>query len=407
MLKSLVKNIHFGLSLFLIALAIGIVLLITPIFGNKSLIVRSGSMMPTVRVGDLIVVKGKTAVDTPQLGPLQKYQAGDVIAFKSPNNAKVLITHRIVGSQVKDNQVFYHTKGDANNEQDNFLVAERDIIGKGEAIIPYFGKLFAFAKTKNGFLLMVVLPAALVMLSELSNIIKELKKQKSKSNSRVAPPRPRLRSAWFFKLLIPLIATSLYIPSVFALLTDTATSTDNTFSASTVFPGAAGSVVINEIMWSGSSMGSDDEWIELRNMTSSVIDLSNWVVEKLGTAPSPNITIPSGNSIGPNGFFLISNDPKSSSIFDIDPDYQTASVSLDNDGEQLVLKNNTSAIVDTANGLVAWYAGSNSAPRKSMERNSTPGDGTLIANWHTASTQANLDIAATESATPKSTNGAP
>jgi hypothetical protein len=35
-------------------------------------------------------------------------------------------------------------------------------------------------------------------------------------------------------------------------------------------------VVINELLWMGSSTSSADEWIELRNLTDQAVDLSNW-----------------------------------------------------------------------------------------------------------------------------------
>ena len=62
-----------------------------------------------------------------------------------------------------------------------------------------------------------------------------------------------------------------------ALFSDTAQSTNNTFTASEVFPTPtpipvnAGDVVINEINWGGSSSSTVDEWIELRNVTGSPI----------------------------------------------------------------------------------------------------------------------------------------
>lgn len=164
-----------------------------------------------------------------------------------------------------------------------------------------------------------------------------------------------------------------------------------------------GSVVINEIMWSGSSLGPSDEWIELKNTTSSPINLTNWVVENLGGSSSPNITIPAGN-IPANGYFLISNNDKDNSVIDVDPDFITSSINLDNDGEQLVLKNSSGGIVDVANQVGSWFAGTNTLPKKSMSRKTPPAGGTSTANWFTSTGASNLDAGATESATPKTGN---
>jgi hypothetical protein len=196
-----------------------------------------------------------------------------------------------------------------------------------------------------------------------------------------------------------------------ALFSDTAQSTDNTFSAASIFPGSSGSVVINEIMWMGSQGNSADEWIELRNMTSSTIDLSNWTVVNLGTGAGGTITIPSGKSIGPNGFFIISNDdndPQSTSIMSVSPDHFDSSVSLLNPGEQLILKHSNTTTIDTAdNDGGGWFAGEDPPgqdPKKSMARKDPPGDGTIADNWFTSTTSANLDPTASESATPKAAN---
>lgn len=168
--------------------------------------------------------------------------------------------------------------------------------------------------------------------------------------------------------------------------------------------GALGDVVINEIMWMGSNLfEDDDEWVELKNTTGDPIDLTNWVVEKLGTS-SNNITIPSG-VIPANGFFLISNNAKANSIIDVDPDLQTASVSILNTGELLILKDSIGTTIDSANqNGGGWFEGDNGVPKASMERDDPPGDGTDLNNWHTATTSVNLDLTATESATPKSVN---
>lgn len=208
-----------------------------------------------------------------------------------------------------------------------------------------------------------------------------------------------------------------------AFFSDTAQSTNNTFAASEVFPTATpsatptitialtqapinpGGVVINEIMWMGSSAGSNDEWLELKNTTSNPIDLTGWKLEGAATGATI-ITIPSG-TISAGGFFLISNfdEATSSSILNIAPDFVTTSVQLDNSGLQIKLKDASDVIIDTADDDSGDpFAGSNVSPRKSMERNDPPGNGTILTNWHTATSAANLDPGAEELATPRAAN---
>src|SRR6266498_1989012 len=62
----------------------------------KALVVRSGSMEPTLPVGSLIVAKKQS-----------HYQVGDVITFKQGNS---FVTHRI--NNIENGA--FQTKGDAN-----------------------------------------------------------------------------------------------------------------------------------------------------------------------------------------------------------------------------------------------------------------------------------------------------
>jgi len=184
-------------------------------------------------------------------------------------------------------------------------------------------------------------------------------------------------------------------------------SASNTFSTAASFQSPVPDVVINEIMWSGNNTHNStaDEWIELKNTTNTQISLKGWMIEGAGNNTTPIATISAG-VIPPNGYFLISRFDKTStsSILDISPDYLFPAISLDNDGEQLTLKKSDGTIIDKANNGPGWLAGSNISPKKSMERNSLPGDGTLMSNWHTSNESINLDADTDELATPKSEN---
>jgi len=155
-----------------------------------------------------------------------------------------------------------------------------------------------------------------------------------------------------------------------------------------------GDVIINEVMWMGSTVSPADEWIELKNMTGKDIPLAGWKIENAG----PNngtITLPTGAFIPANGYYLIANYDKdnSNSALNVSPDWFTTIVELlnSNNGE-LVLKNNTTPalVLDSALGTPDWPAGTlgeSAGLHQSMERNNEsenngPGDGTLSENWH-------------------------
>lgn len=150
-----------------------------------------------------------------------------------------------------------------------------------------------------------------------------------------------------------------------------------------------GDVVINEIMWMGSTKSSSDEWIELRNMTNEEIDIGQWTIENLKESHKTYM-VPAGKSIPANGYFLISHftrtDPKSA--FNADPDDTNGDLSLANsDNGDLILRNKNEIIIDQAEGN-KWPAGNvdgSDGLHQSMERKDTPGDGLDSSNWHTCS----------------------
>lgn len=166
-------------------------------------------------------------------------------------------------------------------------------------------------------------------------------------------------------------------------------------------------VVINELMWMGSSTSSSDEWIELRNTTAEAIDLTGWHLTKLSSGTeSTMLTIPSG-SIPPYGFFVIANFSAETSRLAIEPDLVEADVSLVNSKLQVSLYDSIDALVDRAddgsgNPLAGEYV--SGVAWKSMERTPYGADGTRRESWHTAAVSFGFDDDQLEYGTPGAAN---
>jgi len=128
------------------------------------LIVLSGSMEPSIHVGD-IVISSKT--NTKDL------KEGDIITFRYEGE-KYCITHRVFKIIDTEFGTFFKTKGDANEEEDTRLVRENEIIGKVILVIPYLGYLPAFAKTTLGYVTLIVIPGLLIIINELMRIRAEI-----------------------------------------------------------------------------------------------------------------------------------------------------------------------------------------------------------------------------------------
>ncbi len=92
------------------------------ILGYSFFIVKTGSMEPSINMGELIIVKEKS-----------NYNRGDIITYYDGN---IFVTHRIV--EISDNS--YFTKGDANNERD-IGISEDNIIGNVIYHSAFLGKI--------------------------------------------------------------------------------------------------------------------------------------------------------------------------------------------------------------------------------------------------------------------------
>jgi len=146
--------------------------------------------------------------------------------------------------------------------------------------------------------------------------------------------------------------------------------------ASTLKPLPAGSVVINEVAWMGTSASPADEWIELYNTTDQDIDLTGWTL--VADDGSPNISL-SGTI--PAGGYLLLERTDENTVSDIDADLIYTGA-LKNTGEILRLQDASGTVIDTANGDGGPWPAGNNITKSSMERiDPTAPDGD--ANWGT------------------------
>lgn len=103
------------------------------VFGHPVMTIISGSMTPTIAVGDIVVDSPVTAAQASHL------HAGQVISFRAAPGSPEFITHRIVAVRVTAGAVSYITKGDANNSADSTPRPASDVIGLYDFSIPRGG----------------------------------------------------------------------------------------------------------------------------------------------------------------------------------------------------------------------------------------------------------------------------
>lgn len=133
-------------------------------------VVQSGSMEPAIKTGSIAIVRSSN-----------EYKEGDIITYKSSSSAdiknpKFTVTHRIVSIGEQEGTSFYTTKGDANDAPDSTPISKDLILGKVLFSLPYLGYPVGFAKTQTGFITLIVIPATIIVYSELMTIKEEAKR---------------------------------------------------------------------------------------------------------------------------------------------------------------------------------------------------------------------------------------
>lgn len=91
------------------------------VFGYRPVIVVSGSMLPSIQVNSISIMK---------YCDIDSVAVGDVIMYINPENS-MRITHRVIAiNQDSQGHKYLTTRGDANNEADNISITSNLVVGK-------------------------------------------------------------------------------------------------------------------------------------------------------------------------------------------------------------------------------------------------------------------------------------
>jgi len=111
------------------------------------LIVKGGSMEPTLHDGDLVLIQGVS---------VEEVQVGDIVAFFKPGGHSEIIIHRVIDKVEVDGQVLLETKGDNNSFPDKDLVGPEDLLGRMIYRLPGVGNAIRFLKSPVGIAIIAV-----------------------------------------------------------------------------------------------------------------------------------------------------------------------------------------------------------------------------------------------------------
>ncbi len=147
------------------------------LFGYRINYIRTGSMEPTIKEGDVILCRNVTA---------EAVAKGDIITYTNDGRLTTLpegqtVCHRVVEEPYTvDGEIRLTTQGDANGSPDPEITGAQ-VIGrfvKKLTIMTLFYKVFL---TKWGFLI-VIIPLALMLVVELYGLTHSKDKQQGEPN---------------------------------------------------------------------------------------------------------------------------------------------------------------------------------------------------------------------------------
>ena len=116
------------------------------------MVVVSQSMVPTLGVGDYILVAKIPNVNQITAAPPPD---GEIIVFLKPGSNDEYIVHRAISRIDSNGSVNYVTKGDNNFSADGTPVPSTNVMGEVVSHIPMIGYFSLFIKTMRGFSLVI------------------------------------------------------------------------------------------------------------------------------------------------------------------------------------------------------------------------------------------------------------
>jgi signal peptidase I len=133
----------------------------------QALVVRSGSMSPTIPTGSIVFYRKIDAA---------KVKVGQVIVFNRPGVAGERVTHRVVKIGTGPTGKYFETKGDANASPDDWRIPAVGTGWRATFHVPKIGYLLADLQSTTARLLLLLIPALGLGIITLSEMWRERKR---------------------------------------------------------------------------------------------------------------------------------------------------------------------------------------------------------------------------------------
>lgn len=156
------KDKKFSIIKDIAIIVIGVVLIwfaVKVVFNvdNPFYVVSSGSMIPVLNVGDILLVKDGNTFDSLKIG--------DIIVFNRPEGGDRVIVHRIIDMNDRFGEKIIVTKGDANEgliPGTDFPIREKDYIGTVAYVVPKIGLVLKYLNPPVNYIIIVGIVGVLI-----------------------------------------------------------------------------------------------------------------------------------------------------------------------------------------------------------------------------------------------------
>jgi len=131
--ERVVHGLAAAVSIVLVA-ALALVLL-----GFRPLVIRSGSMEPTLRIGDVVLAEQV---------PAHELRRGDVVTQPGRGGMESM-THRVVSLRPRGDALTVSTRGDANEIGESWTVRRDGLVGRMRWAVPWVGRIGTGVRTSG------------------------------------------------------------------------------------------------------------------------------------------------------------------------------------------------------------------------------------------------------------------
>jgi signal peptidase len=218
-LKKLWKNEYFQTA---ITIALILIIVLGLYYGAQAalgteypaLAVASGSMLPTLNIGDLIIVQ---KIDPAKINADPEGLTGDILVYKRRNE---LIVHRAVNIRKGENNIYWITTRGDNTFTNDIEWPSTQLVGKVIARIPAIGNLpLLLHSESNMYILFLALIIILIILMLPFGSQEEKEPQKEEQPTEEKKLFSKISLSLIFYIIINIVLLGLMVFSLWGSLT--------------------------------------------------------------------------------------------------------------------------------------------------------------------------------------------